>query len=153
MTLIDKIEAAVISIQDKLKQPYFRIGDILEIDSELSVLNRILASQDKKFPFIYMRTDYDEEEITRGVQYQTDITLFLVDRSSKDNYTAELRRDNEIPKLKTIINSLLRALELQGIEFETNKKIYKYYKSEENEFNTPVNVVRLLLNSSNYCLT
>ena len=150
MTLIDKIENAIISIQDRLKKPYFRIGDILEVNSELSVLNRVLASQDENYPFIYMRTDYNETELIKGREYETDITLFLVNKSKKDNYTAELRRQNEIPTLKTLADSIIRALEMNGISFETNEKQYKYYNSDENELNAPVNVVRIQINTARY---
>jgi len=154
MTFIDLIENAVESIQDKKKEPYFRYGDILEVSNETTTLNRILSGQNKKFPFIYMNTNF--EETVKGIQLSGDmneclLTLWIVNRSNL-KYDAYGRNENEMPKLRTIRDNLVKELQRKGVSFEEYKRKELFYRADENEFNTPVNVIRIEIDNANYCL-
>lgn len=151
MELSDKIELAVISIQDKKNMPAFYSGDVKEVDSELTRLNRHFSTQYKRFPFIYMQENYDEDEIIKGYEYETTFSIFIVGEANAD-YSYKQRKEKEFPALFTIRDNIVRAMQIKGVEAETNKRKKEYYKSEDNEFSTPINIIQITFNNAKYCL-
>jgi hypothetical protein len=151
MTLIDKIEDAVISIRNKRNEPYFRYGDLLEVETETEILNRVLESQHKKYPFVYMNSDYDETEIIRGKQYEADLIIWIIDRAD-GKLTAKERHTKEMPALRTVRDSLLRAIEINVGNFEQNTRKELFFNQNESEFETSVNAIRLQLTGLQYQL-
>jgi len=152
MTLIDLILSAVEGIQNKLKEPYFRYGDILEVDNELTILNRILSDQNKKFPFVYMNTNFEETISGNNLSMnESNIVLFIVNRSNSQ-YDAYKRNEIELPEMRTIRDDLIKSLKNKGIEINEYKRKEIFYKAEENEFNMPVNIIRIAIDNANYCL-
>ena len=148
--LTAKIKASVEAIQDRKKQPYFRQGDILEVNSDLSMLDRVLSGQDKKFPFVWTQKNNDFEIVIPDKLYNASFELFIVNRS-KQNYTSLEREANELPYLRLIQKTLLRSLELNGnIEILNPKIKEEFYNSNENIFKIPVNVIRISIENSNY---
>ncbi len=151
MTLIDKIQEAVKSIQDKKYMPVFRYGDITEVDDINLTMNRIMEQQHKKFPLIYMSSDYDETEIINDKIFETDLTLWIVGKS-KENYTAKQRHERELPALRTIRQNIERAIEIKAGQSETISKKEIFFKKDINEFDTPVNVIRMIFSGLKYQL-
>jgi len=151
-TLIDIIETSVQDIQNSEGLPEFRGGDVLEVDSELTRLNRSFATKYKMFPFVYMQYNYKQKEIIKNKSYSTDLLLYIVNEANAD-YTFEERRQNEWDTLIDLRKSILRSLELNGITYENidSEKI-EFYKSEENKLSIPINIMELNLEIF-YCLT
>lgn len=153
-SLTQLIKLAVESIQTAGK-PYFRAGDLMEVETETEWLNQIASTQSKKYPFIYMNTDYDAEWNEEEGWYETDLDLWIINRSEV-NQNALSRDVNEMPALRTIRINLLRAIEMKCYSFDKPQPKELFFNKNTTELDSPVNVIRLRLSGLKYqlkCLT
>ncbi len=146
-SLIGKIEKSVISIQDKIGKPTFKIGYISDVQDELTKLNTILSNQTDKFPLFWLATDF-EENIEKGASTSTTIEMYYIDRSSETLINEKFK--NECELMYTKANELFRAMELGGIEIESYTQKLEIYNSTENILNEAVNALKFKI-KINYC--
>jgi hypothetical protein len=146
-SLIGKIEKSVISIQDKIGKPTFKIGYISDVQDELTKLNTILSNQTDKFPLFWLATDF-EENIEKGASTSTTIEMYYIDRSSETLINEKFK--NECELMYTKANELFRAMELGGIEIESYTQKLEIYNSKENILNEAVNALKFKI-KINYC--
>jgi len=151
MTFIDKIETAVLSIQNKIKRPTFVYEDTVEVDDVYQAMNIISEQKITTFPFVYISSKYQQREVIKGKEYETDITLWIVGKSEED-YDSEDRREKVLPALWAIESDLKRAIELNLGEYEGYTTEPDYYKKSEVHFDTPVNVIRMRFDGLKYQL-
>jgi hypothetical protein len=150
MTLIDKIGNVVDDINAEYsKEVYLRYGDLLEAEELTEQLNVIGATQNKKYPFIYFNTDFDQQEIIEGKEYETDLYVYVINRAT-ENQTSEYRHENEMPELREIIELLKSKMKLNGFGFQNQKERELFYFKEQKLFETPINAIRIYFTGLQY---
>ena len=150
MSLISKIKSAVEYIQNKRGEPYFRYGDLMEVEGEVAALNAVLSGQHKKYPFVYMNTDFEHFYDSENKWYDGDLDLWIINRSIIPE-SAKDREANELPLLRTIKDSLKRAVEINVGHFDSDIPRELFFNKNETELDSPVNVIRLRLQGLKYC--
>lgn len=143
MELIDKLQDVIDEINKEYGyRVYYRYGDLLEVEYITEQLNIIMSTQDQKYPFIYINTDYDQEEIIENKAYETDLHVYIIDRADESK-NAEYRHENEMAELRTYETMLKSKMKSGGFNWENPKRKQLFFNKDQKLFETPINAIRL----------